>query len=188
MSTRNVVLDACVLVPAALRDTLLRAAEKGLYYPRWSHQILAEVERALIHMRNEADARKVVSAMRVAFPEATTRIDQHTIDEMTNHPKDRHVAATAVVTQASVIVTDNLRDFPASALAPYQITAQPPDALLVGLFSAHPELLNQVITEQAAATHRPPLSPSVILDHLAIQHAPRFVELVRARMRTGQVE
>ena len=30
MSTFGVVLDACVLIPAPLRDTLLRAAELGM--------------------------------------------------------------------------------------------------------------------------------------------------------------
>ena len=33
------VLDACVLVPIALGDTLLRVAEKGLYRPLWSDRI-----------------------------------------------------------------------------------------------------------------------------------------------------
>ena len=35
-----VVLDACVLVPIGLADTLLRIAEKGLYRPFWSERIL----------------------------------------------------------------------------------------------------------------------------------------------------
>lgn len=34
-----VVLDACVLVPHPLFDTLLRAADAGLYEPRWSAEI-----------------------------------------------------------------------------------------------------------------------------------------------------
>jgi hypothetical protein len=35
-------LDACVLVPVILADTLLRVAEKGLYRPLWSQRILTE--------------------------------------------------------------------------------------------------------------------------------------------------
>lgn len=42
-----VVLDACVLVPHPLVDTLLRAADAGLDEPRWSADILVEVERTL---------------------------------------------------------------------------------------------------------------------------------------------
>jgi hypothetical protein len=40
------VLDACVLVPIALADTLLRVADKGLYRPLWSMRILAEAQAA----------------------------------------------------------------------------------------------------------------------------------------------
>ena len=44
----SAVLDACVLVPMALCDTLLRLAEKpALYQPLWSEQILAEVAKVL---------------------------------------------------------------------------------------------------------------------------------------------
>lgn len=43
-----VVLDACVLIPAPLRDTLLRLAEPPrLYVPRWSEEILTETVRNL---------------------------------------------------------------------------------------------------------------------------------------------
>jgi len=43
------VLDACVIVPAGLRDTLLRLAETPrLFVPKWSDEILAEVRRTLI--------------------------------------------------------------------------------------------------------------------------------------------
>jgi len=43
-----VILDACVLVPAALRDTLLRLALKQLFLPRWSDEIIQEVVRTLL--------------------------------------------------------------------------------------------------------------------------------------------
>ena len=46
-------------------------------------------------------------------------------------PDDRHVLAAAIRCHAQVIVTHNLRDFPASALAPFGLEAQPPD-LFVG--------------------------------------------------------
>ena len=43
-----VVLDACVLIQAPLRDTLLRLAEEPrLYVPRWSDRVIAETVRNL---------------------------------------------------------------------------------------------------------------------------------------------
>ena len=48
MADLVVVLDACVLVQAPLRDTLLRLAEHPLLYvPRWSDDIIAETVRTL---------------------------------------------------------------------------------------------------------------------------------------------
>jgi hypothetical protein len=45
----RVVLDACVLIPMPLADTLLRMAEAPrLYLPRWSQAIMNEVTRNLI--------------------------------------------------------------------------------------------------------------------------------------------
>ena len=46
-----VVLDACVLYPLPLRDTLLRVAQQNLYAVRWSRRILDEVTRNLIEDR-----------------------------------------------------------------------------------------------------------------------------------------
>lgn len=44
-------LDASVLYPLPLRDTLLRAAQVGMYDPCWSEQILDEVARNLVRNR-----------------------------------------------------------------------------------------------------------------------------------------
>jgi hypothetical protein len=47
------LLDACVLVPIALADTLLRVAEREreLYRPLWSERILAEAADAVLDPR-----------------------------------------------------------------------------------------------------------------------------------------
>ena len=48
---------------------------------------------------------------------------------------DRHVLAAAIHSGASVIVTANLKDFSAAALAPHNIVAQHPDAFVRGLLN-----------------------------------------------------
>jgi hypothetical protein len=112
------VLDACVLFPAALRDTLLRAAEAELYAIRWSEQILEEVRRNLV-ATSRVDARRaarLVGAMRRSFPEAAVTDFETLVDRMANHADDRHVLAAAVVAGVTIIVTHNLRHFPRRAL------------------------------------------------------------------------
>ena len=67
------VLDACVLFPASLRDTLLRLAETPRQYlPRWSDQILEEVGRNLIGRRNLTPQKiaRLMGQLEGHFPEA----------------------------------------------------------------------------------------------------------------------
>ena len=94
----RVVLDADVLFPCLLRDTLLRAAEHEFFQLYWSAEILEEVRRNLVatDTTNEHQAQQLVNAMDGAFPEAMVNGYQDLVDAMPNHPKDRHVAAAAV--------------------------------------------------------------------------------------------
>lgn len=173
------VLDACVLYPAYLRDTLLCAAETDLYDPRWSDDILAEVERNLVvDVLTPEQVRHLVSEMCAAFPDALVHDYEALVPAMRNHPKDRHVVAAAVRAHAELIVTDNLRDFPADALAPFGVTAQSADAFLTRLYHINADSVIEVLREQAASYRRPPCTIYDVVDRLAIQ-APTFVSRVR---------
>jgi predicted nucleic acid-binding protein len=113
------VLDANVLLPAPLRDTLLRLAEADLYVPKWSERILAEVAKNLVASgRTDVErAARVTETMAAAFPEAMVSASLISSIEpaMANDPKDRHVLAAAVGVGAEVVVTKNLKDFPPTA-------------------------------------------------------------------------
>jgi predicted nucleic acid-binding protein len=110
MSSFSVVLDACVLYPAALRDTLLRAADAGLYRLHWSEEILDEVGRNLVKnsVADELAAQRLLDHMRQAFPDAAVAGHECLVESMPNHPGDRHVVAAAVKANAQLIVTANL--------------------------------------------------------------------------------
>jgi hypothetical protein len=66
------VLDASVLYPLPLRDTLLRIAETELYDAYWSERILDEVARNLVAdgRANDQQARRLTEAMSAAFDDA----------------------------------------------------------------------------------------------------------------------
>lgn len=101
---------------------------------------------------------------------------------MTNRPKDRHVLAAAVAAGAQVIVTDNLKDFQADTLAPYDIEAQSPDEFLADLFDQDSDTMVRIIHEQSRATIRPHLSVDTILEYLARDGASGFADKVRSAL------
>jgi predicted nucleic acid-binding protein len=185
LSSVVAVLDTCVMVPLVLCDTMLRAAERRLYAVRWSEIILTELRRTLAEKLplGEERAQRRINAQREHFPEATIRGFEPLIDDMTNHPKDRHVLAAAVVGQASVIVAFNLRDFPKAATLRWGVIAEPPDRFLSRLFSTTPDQLIDIIDEQAVDTRQ---TWDAVLARLARDGAPTFAQQVRAAIQERQ--
>jgi predicted nucleic acid-binding protein len=176
-----VVLDACVLYPASLRDTLLRLAEVEMYDVKWSQRILDEaVDNLVDDSRMDRDqAMYLMQCMNEAFEDALVPGDA--IDQvepsMTNHPKDRHVLAAAVVSGAEHVITSNLKDFDAEATQPHDVDAVHPDAFLLAMLDLDPELVIRVLGRQAADCRNPPKTLDDILDALAVS-VPDFVARV----------
>lgn len=176
------LLDACVIIPAALRDTLLRAANAGMYTVHWSATILEEVSRNLLEMGLSAEqTQSLIFRMNVAFPEAAVSNYEHLISSMKNDTKDRHVLAAAVSSGSTVIVTSNLRHFPEDVLVLFGVQAISPDAFLTMLFTQDPGLVAHIVLQQANALKRPTMSVYEVLDILA-QQAPIFAQLVRREL------
>src|SRR5436309_3551093 len=97
-----------------LADTLLRlAGPKRLYLPKWTDQIMSEVNRNLAKKFELTDEQVAYreSELRRHFPEAWVEGYEDLVSAMTNDPKDRHVLAAAVRCNAEVIVTLNRKDF-----------------------------------------------------------------------------
>jgi len=176
------VLDACVLFPASLRDTLLRAAEHDLYQPRWSRDILEELRRSLVeHGKSDSiHAQRLIDTLREAFDDAEVWGYEHLIKDMPNHPLDRHVLAAAVASQADAIVTLNVKDFPAESARSLGLQVQTPDVFLMRLFDEAPRIMEQITEEQAAFLRNPPMTIDDVLDNIE-PFAPSFVRAVRQR-------
>lgn len=175
------VLDACVLIPSVLADTLLRCAEDERYRPFWSADILDEVRRNLPASVDAVAAERRIATMRSFFPEAEVEGYQALVGQMTNQHKDRQVLAAAVAAQAEFVVTANLRDFPTAALEPYAVEAVHPDDFLCDLLDASPSRLVEIIHQQAAATGRHghvKFTFEDVLDGLAGCNVTRFAHRV----------
>jgi len=172
-----VVLDACVLVPASLRDTLLRLAEHPrLYLPRWSDEIIAETVRNLQGQIGLPPGKTayLVDQMRKHFGDAWVTGYEPLIEQMRNHPKDRHVLAAAVKCGASVIVTYNKRDFPVAATEPWGVEIQGPSTFLRHQYDLNPSVVVDKLHAQARNLGR------TLPEQLAVLRvaAPSFVEAI----------
>lgn len=187
MSSFGVVLDTCILYSAPIRDTLLRAASEGLYSLHWTDDILAELRHSLVESGRVTveQAQRLAGVIAAQFPEARVTNHKELIDIMTNDPKDRHVLAAAVASASQVIVTNNLRDFPASALERYNIQSQTADEFLRSLFDLAPDDMTQIVIDQAADLHKPAMTVEELLAVLEKQ-VPTFVRHVRAEIGIGE--
>lgn len=174
------VLDASVLFPASLRDTLLWSAKADLYRVHITEDILEEVCRNLILKRDVAPEKAdyLAKTIREEFCDVTDTRYRLLVSAMPINEKDRHVMAAAISSGAQVIVTQNLRHFPQRLLSPFNIDAQSADEFLVHLFHLDREMMAEVLLKQAGALRKPAKTVSDILNTLS-QHAPTFVNLVR---------
>lgn len=150
------VLDACVLVPMPLCDTLLRLAEDpALYRPLWSEEIFQEVGAVLetkLKLTSEQRERRL-KMMAQAFPEAMVKISINLLGAFDCLPdkNDRHVLSCAVKGRANAIITNNVKDFPPKCLEEYEIVCQTPDEFLGHQFHLNPPLILEKLDQQAAA-------------------------------------
>ena len=151
------LLDACVLYPTVMREVLLGVARRGLFRPLWSARILEEWARAAARPGGggEAVARGEIALLRAAWPGREVADDP--VREAALYlpdPADRHVLAAAIAGGAEVIVTLNLRDFPARVLAGHGLRAAHPDAFLRALFAQDPEAVRAAGEEVRAEAER----------------------------------
>lgn len=171
------VLDACVLAPMPVADTLLRLAECSFFGPLWSQHILDEVAKTLLKFGYSSDqATRRVEAMRAAFPEALVTGYEPLIGAMTNDPKDRHVLAAAVRSGADCIVTYNIKDFPKESLDPFDIECIPTEKFLLDQYHLDPDTFIAILEEQAADVGR------TLADLVALlsRHVPKLGDLIKA--------
>lgn len=187
MTRYTALIDATALVPAALADTLLRIAERGLFRPLWSERILQEARAAILLIHPDIDQARVdhrFDDMRGAFEDAMVTGWEHLEDALTlPDPNDRHVLAAAIRGGAQAIVTSNLRDFPEMELADFDIEPVEPDQFLLDQLDLNPAIVSQVVVEQAADARTPPLSPADLASILARAGAPQFADEVIRHIR-----
>lgn len=160
------VYDACVLYPSVTRDVLIRVAIAGTVQARWTVDILDEVRRNLVAHRTDLPPDRVDGLFRLmttALPSAHVEHYRSLIDGLElPDPDDRHVLAAAISCGAQLIVTDNLRDFPAAALDVWNIEAKRADDFLVDQFHLAPDVLHGIVHQLSRAWKGEPTASEVL--------------------------
>lgn len=173
----TVLLDACVLYPAPLRDLLMRLALQDLFQARWTTQIHEEWIRNVL-AKNERLQRdkleRTAQLMSQAIPDSLVTGYESLIGSLQLPDKhDRHVLAAAIKGQAELIVTFNLKDFPTSHLEAFNIWAIHPDEFISDLIETAPERVILAARQQRAALRKPPQTTQDYIDAILRQRLPR---------------
>ncbi|MFT4152303.1 PIN domain-containing protein [Parafilimonas sp.] len=108
------VLDTNVIHPVITRDLLFWLAYYDLYTPKWSNNIFDEWRSAMERKGvPPEEVEKRVQKANIAFPDALVQNYDALVPVLQlPDPKDCHVLAPAIKTNADLIVTNNIKDFP----------------------------------------------------------------------------
>jgi len=79
---------------------------------------------------------------------------------------DRHVLAAAITGKVEVIVTTNLKHFPADALSVHELEAMHPDDFVGNQFDLSPQAVIASFRQQRASLRHPPMSADQFLASL----------------------
>ncbi|MGE3820288.1 MAG: PIN domain-containing protein [Isosphaeraceae bacterium] len=177
------VYDANVLYPAPLRDLLIRLAQAGLVRARWTDAIHDEWVRGVLANNPDLSSDRLArtrSLMNEAVRDCLVIGHEDLIESLSlPDPDDRHVLAAAIHVGAEVIVTFNLKDFPAGILAAYDVEAQHPDDFLTSLFSVAPGPVCAQVKRQREGLRNPPKTAEELLATLESQGLVQTVARLR---------
>jgi hypothetical protein len=178
------VFDACILYPFHLRNVVIQTAVDRLVEARWTDAIHAEWIRSLsanaptipcgrLHVTRQL--------MNDAVPTAlVTSYQAHIQAVSLPDPDDRHIVAAGIAGGASIILTWNLRHFPAEELKKHGLRRQSPDTFLAALYD---EVPNLTVNSLASARHNLSRTRVSASDFIEILQNQKLVQLARRLQR-----
>ena len=175
--------DANVLYPSELRNLLMHLALTGLFRAKWSAAVHEEWISSLLTKRPDLTREKLERTRML--------MDEHAVDALVTgyegmiaglqlpDPDDRHVLAAAICGRADVIVTMNLRDFPAEMIAPFGIEA---DEFILHLLDLAPGVVAAAARNHHQSLKNPIKTISEYVDTLAQRGLTQTASVLREYM------
>lgn len=181
--------DADVLYGSQLRNLLMHLALTGLFRAKWSADVHEEWMTRLLRNRPDLTREKLERTRML--------MDKHAEDTLVTgyedlieglrlpDPNDRHVLAAAIRGRADVIVTRNVRDFPADVLGRFGIEAQHPDEFVVHLLDLAPGLVIDAALRHCESLKSPEKTVEQYLEMLVTEGLTETAAILREYMIGG---
>jgi len=160
------VLDTNVIYPIEIRDLLFWFAHDDLFTPKWSKHIFDEWIRVMKRKGvPDSEIDKRTENANMAFPDAMVENYESLIAGLElPDPKDCHVLAAAIKTNANVIVTNNLKHFPKECLSSYGLSAKNADDFLTDTIDLNQDKALQAFLKLVQNKTNPDLDQYEVLD------------------------
>lgn len=187
------IIDACTLADTLKRNLLLTLAEAGFFRLRWSGPILDETEAAIdgiLRKKGRADAadraKRARASMEAAFEDAMVTDFDIFLPAAAGlpDPDDAHVVAAAIKTQAAMIVTENLKDFPAAILATLDMEAKSADEFIADTIALDEGRAVAAIRRMRERFEKPEMTAEALLLSMEATGLVEAVNLLRPHVES----
>lgn len=113
----------------------------------------------------DEEVKKRLNKAQCAFPDALVDNYEALVNSLElPDEKDRHVLAAAIKTNANMIVTNNLKDFPAVYLATFGLTAKTADDFITDTIDLNPDLAMEAFRALVLNRTNPKMGEFEVLD------------------------
>ena len=162
------VLDTNIIYPIEIRDLLFWFAYYDLFTPKWSKHIFDEWESVMERKGlSKEEIKKRTNLADLAFPDAFVLNYEPIIKGLTlPDEKDCHVLAAAIKTNANVIVTNNLKDFPLDYLETFGLVAKSADDFIADIIDLNHDKAIKAFRKLVLNRRNPDLDEYEVLDNL----------------------